>query len=180
MCGAMPGAEHVFSIASCDAQICWIRVGRSVPTPRWRVGKCGARLSVCFSKARPGSEQESGRWLRSTRPFSLHVREELVDNAVVLALGQLIELALVIAASFRAQAGAVHALVVPVKPRGAMRQATGVHLAQRALQLPPKLEVWRVAHREVLEECCAVGRFQYVESRAQTALPRRRFLSTTA
>merc|ERR1740121_543162 len=88
---------------------------------------------------------------------SLHVCEQLVRNAMVLALGQLLELALAIAPAIGAETDALHTLVVFRQPGGAMHQALGLQLIQRILELFTRLQVRRMVLREVLKEGRAVG-----------------------
>merc|ERR1740123_2584629 len=78
-------------------------------------------------------------------------------DAVVLALGQLLELALAVAPAVGPEADALHALVVLREPGGAVHQALGLQLVQRVLELLTGLQVRRMVLREVLEEGRAVG-----------------------
>eukprot|EP00928_Gymnodinium_smaydae_P091292 TRINITY_DN749_c0_g1_i1.p1 TRINITY_DN749_c0_g1~~TRINITY_DN749_c0_g1_i1.p1 ORF type:complete len:106 (-),score=13.84 TRINITY_DN749_c0_g1_i1:17-334(-) len=84
------------------------------------------------------------------------MREQVVSNAMVLALAQLFELALAVALAVGAQADALDARVVLGEPGSALRQALGLDLLEGILVLLPWLQVRGMILGEVLEEGRAV------------------------
>mmetsp|Transcript_34722 Transcript_34722/g.68531 ORF Transcript_34722/g.68531 Transcript_34722/m.68531 type:complete len:159 (+) Transcript_34722:71-547(+) len=93
----------------------------------------------------------------SRRKCSFEVSEELVSNAVVLALRKLLILALAVALSISAHADASDALVVLHEPRMALREAFWLQLVKLIFDLLSMLQVWGMVLREMLEERWAVG-----------------------
>eukprot|EP00404_Azadinium_spinosum_P018279 CAMPEP_0180498546 /NCGR_PEP_ID=MMETSP1036_2-20121128/43394_1 /TAXON_ID=632150 /ORGANISM="Azadinium spinosum, Strain 3D9" /LENGTH=129 /DNA_ID=CAMNT_0022507189 /DNA_START=29 /DNA_END=415 /DNA_ORIENTATION=- len=90
-------------------------------------------------------------------PPSLHMGEKLVRHAVILALGQLLELALAIALPVGAHADPLHTLVVLMEPGMAMTEAPRTDLVERVLVLLAMLQMRGMVLREMLEEGRAVG-----------------------
>eukprot|EP00928_Gymnodinium_smaydae_P091293 TRINITY_DN749_c0_g1_i2.p1 TRINITY_DN749_c0_g1~~TRINITY_DN749_c0_g1_i2.p1 ORF type:complete len:106 (-),score=5.65 TRINITY_DN749_c0_g1_i2:194-511(-) len=87
---------------------------------------------------------------------SLEVAEQIVRNAVVLALAQLLELPLAVPLAVGAEADALDAGVVLGEPAAALRQALRLNLFERILVLLARLEMRSMILGEVLEEGRAV------------------------